>query len=328
MAAKLLEHLKDRPIAPIALESKENQDIQALKLMCVIDFQVAKKNFYTEIEKHPKLLNKLLGFHSFKSYQYFEYSMPRSSVGGKILQCRKCELIGPYSLILTHSIISHNLHLSSKTCAWCNEEDMRTHVLTNTIDQCYEQYKQKFGISETDEAFPSVIDEVYRLLSQLSIKLGVNTKRVSSYIASTSKSKQYLTSYDDDIDREFISYQTRKRSKAINQKELDLFHQHAMTELHGPSASDYFFEIAPKRPRRIAQKSTAKMVANPIKYSIPVEAEQQQITQQQVGGNEFKFGNFIASVLDNMQCPILKKKAKTAIQQTAVKFMNEDTVNQ
>lgn len=125
MEAKLLAHLQTRPIAQIALNSRENQDLQALKLMVVIDHQIAKKNMYSEMAKQPKLLQHLMTFYSFKNFQYFKYDIAKHFVGEKVLQCRNCELIAPYAVIQTHSAITHNLHLSGKKCAWCNELDLK-----------------------------------------------------------------------------------------------------------------------------------------------------------------------------------------------------------
>lgn len=342
MEAKLLAHLQTRPIAQIALNSRENQDLQALKLMVVIDHQIAKKNMYSEMAKQPKLLQHLMTFYSFKNFQYFKYDIAKHFVGEKVLQCRNCELIAPYAVIQTHSAITHNLHLSGKKCAWCNELDLKLHVGDRTVQQCYENYLERNAI--TDTSYPAVIDHFYNLLRQIAIRLGVETKRNYFYNASTFKRSENLPCFDDDIDRVCRVEYTRSTKKKINQEKLDLFFKHAMDEFYAANSSRYLNDeagnnnnmdqpiqnmdqsIQPNRFLDVVMKTeqTAGNRDNNHNQQQQQQQDEQENNLQQRIECDSSYGHTIATLLGSIQNQVLKEEARKMILNTAIKYYSDD----
>lgn len=92
MRPNVLEHLMSRPIASIVENSKERCNEIALKLMCIVDYRLEKLKLYPEMEAISKLTEQLLKFHSFGSFNYFNYKMPYNMFGTKVLKCKNCEL--------------------------------------------------------------------------------------------------------------------------------------------------------------------------------------------------------------------------------------------
>lgn len=93
MTADLVKYLLHRPIASILEKSTEKNDLKALKVMCVIDFEMDKRGYYVQMEKHHKLKEQLLNFHSFGSLQFYDCRV-NAGIGSRVLQCKFCELIG------------------------------------------------------------------------------------------------------------------------------------------------------------------------------------------------------------------------------------------
>lgn len=109
MSSKVLEHLKNRPIAAVRNVLSERDSIDALKLICILDYELEKANLYAEMAAVPKLSEQLLKFYSLSSFKYFSYKLEKFLLGKRLLRCKVCQLVGPYVTVLEHMVISHNL---------------------------------------------------------------------------------------------------------------------------------------------------------------------------------------------------------------------------
>lgn len=129
-----------RKIAPVfdKLREFEKNDETALKFMSIVDYDFVKGDLYDRIQatNQPKLLHELLGFHSYKSFVYYNY-IDSVHFDEKYLKCRNCEFFGPYALTLTHMAINHNIHNGFKQCAYCNHENLDKHFQENSFYGCY-----------------------------------------------------------------------------------------------------------------------------------------------------------------------------------------------
>lgn len=175
---KLQLHLLSRPIAPIFANSKEQDDFEALKLMCMIDFYADNRELFGKINKlnQPKLLGQLIQLHSFKSFKYYNCHVNRA-IGDRQYQCTFCELIAPYSLVLTHMAIVHDTHVSVKTCAYCKRESVVKHNENGTLDKCYADYLKKYNVDQIDDESVQVIIDFYKLLKDIAELLNVLISR-------------------------------------------------------------------------------------------------------------------------------------------------------
>lgn len=231
-------HLKRGPFATIFDQSNEKTDSIALKVMCIIDYNVQGLDLYRRMEAAgPKLLTQLLKFHSFGQLKYYDYIVG-SEIGKRVLQCKFCEFTGQYGLVLTHMAINHNTHIGLKTCVYCNTMDLKTHFGSETLTECYNSYLQRNGIQWNEEVC-NIAAEFYDMLKRISYKLGVHTARTHGYHGKGFKSVERLEAgYDSDIDEnvtvfKYRSFKSKIRNNPARLNDLDKMFQRAMNHLYG-----------------------------------------------------------------------------------------------
>lgn len=241
----IMDHLMSRPIASIVVNSMEKDFDIALKMMCVIDFFVEKRDLYAEIKATPKLLDQLLRFRFFGSFKFREYQLKKSSLGNKLLQCESCEFTAPYITTLEHMVMSHDLHKSALICQYCQTTRLREHDENHTLDNCYLNYQIRQQIN-TNHPCPPVIVEFYKLIRKIAAKLGVNVKRNDHFNACGNTRIPIeiieIDDNDDDDDEEckrvnnepFIHNRSYNTKKTIKLDVLDELFQEAM----------YFFNVS------------------------------------------------------------------------------------
>lgn len=214
-------HLSKRPIARILNQSNENNDSIALRLMCIIDYYMEERHLYSRIAKTqcPKLLVQLLKFHTFVSFKYYDYRASRK-VGDNVLRCKFCDLVGPYTYILTHMAINHNAHIGLKMCAYCNREELKTHFNNETFDKCYNHYLQRHVVTRDDEIF-EIVASFYALIKEISEKLNVCTVRNHAYAGTGYTAIEKIAhKYGRDFPTDCIIFQQRNFEKPIRDETL------------------------------------------------------------------------------------------------------------
>lgn len=344
MNSKILEHLKGRPIAPIVNASSETNNDKALKLMCIIDYYLEEKDLYKDLEAVPKLIKQLLQLHSFGSFKYFKYILPKTQVTGKILSCKHCELQGPYSTIIEHMVIRHNMHPSAQWCMWCEKTEFIDHEHSSS-EWCYNEYYQHLS----DKIFFPVITPIHEMLETLADKLKMKINRTKEYKHALYAQKlEYLESkIDDDISNEIFVYRPKKASKKVFDLDvLEKLFQNAMEHFHGAEAHERFsfndvfqrLPLArthddqrdatngpPKRPRRNASINDHTQ-AN--KATEPVAEQSEQAEPNEI---DIKLGlenvnclSFIATIFDDMEDQDLKKQLMTNLKNTAIQYRADD----
>lgn len=210
----ILDHLMNRPIDSIVVNSMEKDFDIALKMMCVIDYCVEKRGLYNEIKQTPKLLEQLMRFKSFGSFKFFEYKLKKSLLVKKLLQCDICEFIGPYITTLEHMILSHDIHKSASVCLYCNTMRLRDHEQNRTLDNCYMNYQIRKQI-DCNERWPAVIPFFYKLIRNIAKKLDVHIQRGEGFNACADKKNQNIVieiddeDDDDDDDNEYNTMNPR-----------------------------------------------------------------------------------------------------------------------
>lgn len=242
---RLMEHLLTRPIAPMLehLGETEKNDEIALKFMCVVDYDVTRKSLYERISdtKFPKLFNELLGFHSYKSFQYYDY-VGNNHFSGKFLQCKfaQCQFFGPYTLVLTHMAINHNMHYGFKLCAYCCRVELKMHLADGSFQRCHEQYLQRTDIS--DKVFEvgavcAIIADFYDVMKECAKKFGVYTKRQLHNYAGKGygTAEQLKKRYGGDISRETIVFHPKLNGKSISIDKLKHEFNNVMIAFYGAS---------------------------------------------------------------------------------------------
>ncbi|XP_055321043.1 uncharacterized protein LOC129577653 [Sitodiplosis mosellana] len=179
MIDNLIGYLSKRPIAPILQSSAEKDDLRALKLMSVIDYYTEQRTLYAKMTHQPKLQHHLQDFHSYANFKYYDCQV-NSAIGKRLLQCKFCELVAPYALVLIHMAINHNNHISTKTCAYCNRLDIVAHVKDESLQNCYNKYLKTFGL-RPETIITEVTVEFYKLLRDLAKSLGVIVARNDTF---------------------------------------------------------------------------------------------------------------------------------------------------
>lgn len=243
---KIREHLRGRPIAPIFQASTEKESEVALKVMCIIDYFIAKRNMNEAIDTEPKLREQLLHWSSFENFWYYIYSAPADWFTTEVLQCKRCEFIGPYLTTLTHMAVNHDLHIGLKKCVWCDRVDFETHVKENTKKECYEMYLAK---QQIPNVHPHVVTEFYDMLKTIAGALRVRTRRSVEYASAGYKSKDYLLGSDSEgeVDQVVLVFnKKRKRTKEIDPFQLKRFFELAMHHFHGRKAAQFYNAFANK----------------------------------------------------------------------------------
>lgn len=227
------EYLLSRPIrvAFSQLNDDEKNDETAIKFMCVVDFEVQRKNLYEQMATTniPKLFQQLLGFHSYKYFTYYDYQ-DSSLLSGKNLQCRQCELFGPYTTILTHMATNHNISIGNKLCAYCENCELNRHFEDASLQRCYNNYLRTKAISDIErEAIRvhQVVKEFYNVLKLFSKTMDVLVyRKLHSYAGTGLRRPDHLTTYFDNMDRDLsytITYFQRNISSKPKEKLNKLF---------------------------------------------------------------------------------------------------------
>lgn len=213
----LKRHLAGKKIAPILkmLEEKgEGNSVTALKLLCVLDYDAEKHKLYEQMENHPKLLQQLMGYHSFDGFKYYHYHLNKNLtkiIGNRLLRCEHCEFLGPYAIVLGHIATNHNVHYGLKQCAYCKRMELLDP--SHQMDACYRNYLAKYAINEKNTAKLEFLD----VIKDIATTLGVLVSRNDSYGGIGKARKSYLT--DDFSYTEFRPSHTTK--KTINEVVLD-----------------------------------------------------------------------------------------------------------
>lgn len=175
-------YLRTRPIAPILEQSDEKENLIALKVMYILDFEMDRNELYTRMENVncDTLLMQLLRFHTFKSFKFYEYTVKRE-LKRLTLQCTVCGLLGPYACILSHMAINHTLHVGLKMCLYCDRVELRKHFDNNSLDRCYRNYLRERNINESDTNVCKIVSEFYDMMRRISEKFSVITVRKHNY---------------------------------------------------------------------------------------------------------------------------------------------------
>lgn len=177
--ARMITHLRRRPIARIFEQCREKDNDAALKLMCILDYGTERLDLYTKIQAaSPKFLAQLMQFYTFASFKFYNY-LVKKEIGARILRCKFCDLIGPYANILSHMAINHNAHIGVKMCVYCNRTELDKHFEDKTLDECYQKYVERVKIYD-DEWHSNVCEIVakfYGMLRKLSKKLDICSNR-------------------------------------------------------------------------------------------------------------------------------------------------------
>lgn len=230
-----------RPFARIfdnIQNNEEKDDLVALQVMCILDFQAETMELYKRIEEtgQPKLLLDLMRFRSYKSFIYYEYQ-GHGQLDGKYLKCRYCELYGSYVLILTHMTINHDEHIGSVKCAYCNQIDLKKHFNDGTMQTCYERYLRKPDVMDTiqDDSTSKIVADFYAFLKILSINLGIFTRRTLHTFTGTAygalelinkRSARAAKSYE-------VIYRQRRIRKTISTEKLGTLANQVWLQFYG-----------------------------------------------------------------------------------------------
>lgn len=248
MNSKLREHLAKRKIAPIVARSDESNDEVALKVMCVFDHFLEKSDLYSHLRKQPQLFNQLLNFKSFATFNYWRYFVPMNFSKKYVLMCRICKLVGPYHLILSHMAITHNTHIGSKQCLWCNETETKMHIEDNTLQQCYDKYllKNRF---QSDRASIAVIQIFYNTIQNIAKRLGVlRFRKPDRFSGIGRKVKLPKVDKEGDIDDIVVVYENNSNI-TIDLEKLDTLFKKVIEYFYGGSKGCEFLPNIQSRKR-------------------------------------------------------------------------------
>lgn len=179
-------HLRKGPFASIFEQSNEKDDHVALKLMCIVDYNVKRWGLYKHMQDtNPRLLAQLMQFQSYGKFKFYDYQVGHE-IGKRVLQCKFCDLIGPYGYIFTHMAINHNDHSPLKTCAYCNRIDLKKHFGDDSLHPCFANYLRTNAI-EWNENVCNIVTNFYDMLKELANKFKIITIRTFAGRRSDSK---------------------------------------------------------------------------------------------------------------------------------------------
>ncbi|XP_055317513.1 uncharacterized protein LOC129576422 [Sitodiplosis mosellana] len=375
MNSKLLEHLSGRPIAPIANVSEEKHNRNALKIMCILDYKLEKSGWYREMSTMKKRLMQLMNIHSFGTFKYIKYSLAKEAkIHGKVLKCKRCEIIGPYLVVLEHMAINHDMHASAVLCMFCEKDDLQAHNTSDSLETCYNTYLDKH-LSGT--YFPDGIVKFYDLLKKLARTLGVLSRRSKEFrnILVDSTETIPLEQADDSMSNQIVvSFPKKRTYKDTDSRPMEMLFQEAMIYFHKDHAPDYIddtLSVNATRPNQfmpnlfasdLNQSSNIHTRMNngndPTTFSMPRSFSRYDSSQMSspydlpssssqfpvpppltlpelrpmplfgISPEESHFGNFISSVLNNIQDGPLKKRAKLEIKSIIYKYSAEDVAKQ
>lgn len=217
----LCEYLRQRPIGPILSNSSEKDNLRALKLMTVIDYYTDQRSLYAKIKIEPKLLQQLMQFYSYANFEYFDCQVNRA-VGDRLLQCKFCEFIAPYALVLTHMALIHNNHISTKTCAYCNRCDLVAHSRNDSLQKCYEKYLTTYGI-KPDTIDTTVKVDFYKVLKDVARSLGVIITRNDSFAGTGYARVEPIAKKIPNFPTRCTVFTQKVTHKDVNDRKLDYF---------------------------------------------------------------------------------------------------------
>lgn len=359
MNLKVLDHLQSRPIAIVSNVLTENGNSSALKLICVLDYELEMTKLYTEIAAIPNLSEQLLKFHSFAKFKYFSYKLPKYLFGNKLLRCKFCRLVGPYVTMLEHMAISHNWHADTKLCMWCEKTKFKVHVSQNTLNQCYGLYEENQQLDNIK--CPKVIKTFYDLLKKLAKRLHVKISRSDTF---RSKLKR-----KNNIGNEMVVLISKHEiQKEMNLSVLETLYQTAMVHFYREEIHAYLvFDTQVKNNSQLEddKRDSAGFDQNSIQSNLTIEIDPAQVDMSQspsrfqsphstmhfdtpspqlevtpssqsnkqhkssleVSSGE-KFTNFIASALGHIKNDQLKEQAKSEIQSIVFDLLAQDMVKQ
>lgn len=191
--------------------------------MTIIDCVLEKSKLYAQILQHPKLLDQLLRFKNYEQFNYFEYKLKKIPFGKYLLGCQCCEFVAPYTTTLEHMVLSHGRHQSAELCQWCGESDIRAHIESKTLDQCYCNYSDKHHFNVSAHVI-QLIDEVFAQLRLLADDLGVRSTHQNNYRACSFTGKETIPLngiVNDDISNQVFVSKPMVRNKTMNFDRLE-----------------------------------------------------------------------------------------------------------
>lgn len=226
-----------RPFAPIVSSSLEKDNDIALKVMCVVDHYVDKHDLYRHINAVPKLLEQIFRFRSYAMFQYYKYTMKKTLIKDRPLQCECCEFLGTYENTLEHMVLNHDRHKSARLCHYCGVKDLAMHDNENTLHECYVKYSIRNRLME--DKCPSFIAEIFKLITKIAIRLNVQTIRAASFSATCQLTTGIATGIaddDDEISNEIVitDLMFKRSPKRINLDVLEKLFSEAMDYFNVP----------------------------------------------------------------------------------------------
>lgn len=266
---QIAAHLRGRPFAEIFEQSHEKDNVIALKLMCILDFQMEQLNLYTKIQAtKPKLLGLLLQFSSFASFKYYDYAV-KKEIGARVVRCKFCDLVGPYANILTHMAINHNTHVGMKMCLYCNRVELENHFTEKSLDPCYQKYLRQ---NETNDGKfnPKVLEIVtgfFAMLKKLSKTLDIHSVRQKQYTGLGYRAVEKLNqNYGDDFPNECTVFKqpARKVKDISTSLGLDMEVHRALSYFYGSCDST-------RSPAQHQQTSNHAVVIDAQPQNIPAD---------------------------------------------------------
>lgn len=195
----MAKYLLERPFNLILMSSKEHNNPVALMMMCIVDYYMERKGLYARMAQTPEILSKLLQFHSYASFRYYEYRSKylKHYNGDKLLRCSLCHLVGNYEHILTHMAINHNEHVGITKCAYCKRKDVKLHINDKKFDRyelfrkCSDKYVQKWKIVKDDKEL-KIVTDFYDMLKEVAQKIDACTSRTHLFEGKKTMSTQKI----------------------------------------------------------------------------------------------------------------------------------------
>lgn len=354
---KIREHLEGRPIAPNLAACKEKDSVLALKLLCVIDYFIEKRKLNADIDAIPKMREQLLNWHSYESFRFYNYSASNWFTR-EILQCKRCEFIGPYLTTLIHMVsieislgsllckkkpninsivllvrisqaVNHDLHIGLKKCAWCSRMNFQEHIAQNTVQECYEMYLAKEQIHNPD--YPKVVVDFYDMIKTIAGALEVKICRKDSFAGIGYKSKDYLFDVDSDgdVDQSVTVFSMkRKYRKEINTLELNKLFRKAMEHFHRQDASKFYNALANEQCTVSLQNILSSSAgATRTAKCESTQSERMTSTPQtpsRTAPRTQAFATYVALEVDSIQSPDVQNRTKRLIQDVIANAQEED----
>lgn len=341
MSKTILNHLMARPMSSILKKTQSENEV-TLKLMCIIDHWLEKSQLYADILQYPKLLEQLLRFKNYERFQYFEYKMNKKPFGQLLLACQCCEFVAPYNITMEHMVLNHGRHRSAGECQWCCQLKIHEHIESDTLEQCYHEYIDKYQINVNPRVC-KLIDAVFMQLRLLADNLGVRTTRSSEYRAHNSIRTEIIAlddSDDDDLCNKVLVSKPWVRNKMMKSDRLNKLFQEAMR----------YFDNDKKQIRYMRDQSVAQMPRMQHMQELPQHIQLQQQQQQQPSSSRLSpplnhmppmpshtniispditnLANFMIHALQSMHNDSIQMKAMFNIKKTILQYSAEDLQSQ